>query len=288
MSRIQTLDEITSRLGAPELLRWVDVPGGAAAAVVRLRHRGAVINLNPSGTFRLLFQLSSSQVLRGQVSRGQVLRDSAQAATSRETVRAGSIITSFIDRPESIRVLGYADTLHLLFSPELTAARSDAVHLPPARRELQAMAVQTLVAASLSGTDAQLQQAVSSIAQFVVNGAKHEDPVAGGFTPQARRAMLEMLEKRLGDGVSVPELAEAANLSLHHFIKVCRQSEGLTPHALLMQKRIELSIELLLEGDSTLEEIAMLVGFSSPSHFISTFRRMIGVSPAVLRRAARQ
>ncbi len=64
MSRIQTLDEIMARLGQPALLRWVDAPYGAVAAVVRFRHRGAVVDLNPSGAFRLIFQLSSSQVVR--------------------------------------------------------------------------------------------------------------------------------------------------------------------------------------------------------------------------------
>ena len=99
--------------------------------------------------------------------------------------------------------------------------------------------------------------------------------------------MLHLLERRLTAGVSVPELAQAANLSLHHFIKVCRESEGLTPHALLLQKRIERSVELLLTQKAPVEEIALEVGFSSPSHFISTFRRLIGVTPASLRRAAR-
>jgi AraC family transcriptional regulator len=82
-------------------------------------------------------------------------------------------------------------------------------------------------------------------------------------------------------------LADAASLSLHHFIKVCRQSEGLTPHALLIEKRIERAIEILLEGMATVDEVAIQVGFFSPSHFISTFRRWVGVTPAALRRAAR-
>ena len=77
------------------------------------------------------------------------------------------------------------------------------------------------------------------------------------------------------------------SLSLHHFIKVCRQSEGLTPHALLIEKRIERAIEILLEGMATVDEVAIQVGFFSPSHFISTFRRLVGVTPAALRRAAR-
>jgi AraC-like DNA-binding protein len=280
MSRIQTLDEITARLGAPVFLRWIDAPYGAVAAVVRFRHRGADLNLNPSGAFRLIFQLSSSEVIR----EGRAERP------SRDSVRAGSIITSFTDRPERIRIVGAADTLHLMFSPELAAAcgPTPASHLPLARREVQANAAQALVATSFHGTDVQLQGIVNAVAKLVVEGPEHKEKSAGGLTPHARRALLGVIDQQLQRDISVRELASAANLSLHHFIKACRHTEGITPHALLMQKRIERSIESLLDSMATVDEIAMQVGFSSPSHFISTFRRLVGVTPAVMRRAARR
>lgn len=279
MSRIQALDEITARLGPPALLRWVNAPYGATAAVVRLRHRGAVVDLSASGVFRLIFQLSSSRVVRGE----------SEAAASQEAMRAGSIVTSCTQQPERIRVLGSAETLHLLYSPELAAASEAGCNdpLPQVRRALQALAAQTLVAVSLSGTDEQLQQAVASVAKLIVEQRKEARAALGGFAPQVRRAVLDRLDERVRDGISVPELAEAAHLSLHHFIRVCRQSEGLTSHALLTQKRIEHAVELLLHRTASVEEIAMLVGFSSPSHCVSTFRRVVGVTPAALRRAAR-
>ncbi len=279
MSRIQVLDEITSQLGPPAFLRWIDAPYGATAVVVRFRHRGAVLNLKPTGAFRLIFQISPSDVLRG----------AAGKAPLHELVRRGSIITSFTERPERIQIAGSADTLQLLFSPELALASgaNPAVHSPLVRRKLLFTVVQTLVATSLAGPDAQLQQTVASVARLVVEQHRHEPISAGGLSPHARRVMLELLDKRLLGGISVPELASAANLSLHHFIKVCRQSEGFTPHALLMQKRIGKAIELLLDGVGTVDDVALRVGFYSPSHFISTFRRQVGVTPAALRRAAK-
>ena len=279
MSRIKALDEITARLGTPVLLRWIDAPFGAAAAVVRFRHRGALVDLTASRTFRLIYQLSSSQVMV----------DGAEPARSHDTVRAGSIITSFLQEPERIRILGSADTLHLFFSSELSVAweKKLAQRSPRFVRDVQAMAAQALVSSSANGTDGQLQQVVASLARLIAVGQNETQPAAGGLASRGRHAMLHLLERRLTAGVSVPELAQAANLSLHHFIKVCRESEGLTPHALLLQKRIERSVELLLTHKAPVEEIALAVGFSSPSHFISTFRRLIGVTPASLRRAAR-
>lgn len=279
MSRIQMLDEITSRLGPPAFLRWVEAPYGAAAAVVRFRHRGAVVDLSRSGAFRLIFQLSPTEIMR----------EGKDGTSSRGTVKAGSVIISFTEQPERIHIAGAADTLQVLFSPELAAActKNPSGRLPLARREWQAIAVQTLTATSFGGNDAHLQQTIGSVAKLVVEGCNHVETTAGGLAPKARRILVNLLEERLCDGISVAELADAANLSLHHFIKVCRQTEGLTPHALLMQKRIERSIELLLGGPATVDEVAIQVGFSSPSHFVSAFHRVVGVTPSAMRRAAR-
>jgi AraC-like DNA-binding protein len=279
MSRIQALDEISARIGAPTFLRWVDAPYGAAAAVVRFRHRGVTVDLHPSRTFRLILQLSSSEVHRS----------GPADAPSHDRVRAGSIITSFTEQPERIRITGAAETFHLLFSPELArACGADAANrLPQACRQLQAGAIKTLVAASLSGTETQLQQAVASVATLLLEPPPMLPVAAGGLAPGARRDMLRLIDNRLPSGLSVADLARAAHLSVHHFIKVCRHTEGLTPHALLTQKRVERSLELLFDGSATLDEVALRVGFSSPSHFISTFRRLTGTTPAAVRRAAR-
>ena len=280
MSRIESLDEITGRLGAPALLRWVDAPYGAAAAVVRFRHRGAVVDISASSNFRLIFHLSPSQIVR----------EYGEELPSQNGMPIGSIVTSFTQVPERIRILSAADTLHLLFSPELAEAcpvnttRPLSTRIRPA---LQAGAVQTLVAAALGGTDKQMQQTVSSVARTIVDNHRGEKLAAGGLAPQASRAIHELIEKQLGRGVSVPELAEAAGLSVHHFIKSFRQSEGFTPHARLLQRRMEWAIGLLLSRKESVGEIALLVGFSSPSHFTSTFRKLVGVTPSLLRRAAR-
>jgi len=279
MPRIQALDEITSRLGQPFLLRWVDTPYGGAAAVARFRHRGAVVDLSACGTFRLIFHLKSSQIKRRQGSQAQPC----------EIPRVGSVTTSFTLVPERIEVLGPADTVHLLFSTELTTAckqRSASLDLPQNQPAMRAAAVQALVATTLDGTDLRLESVVASIASEIVRDVTATNRAVGGLSPQASRAVRSLLEERVSCGVRVLELAQVAGISLHHFIKACRRSEGFTPHALLLHKRIERSLALLLRHKMSVEETAITVGFSSPSHFISTFRRLVGVTPKALKRAA--
>jgi AraC family transcriptional regulator len=258
----------------------VEAPYGAAAAVVRFRHRGAVVDISASSNFRLIFHLSPSQIVR----------QDGEKPPSQTGMPIGSIVASFTQVPERIHILSAADTLHLLFSSELVEACAVVTTRrlsPRTYPALQVGAVQSLVAAAFGGTDTQMQQTIASVARTIVDNHGSERLAAGGLAPQANRAIHELIEKHLRRGVSVPELAEAAGLSVHHFIKSFRQSEGFTPHALLLQRRMERAIGLLLNRKESVEEIALMVGFSSPSHFISTFRKLVGVTPSLLRRAAR-
>ena len=293
MSRIQSLDEITKSLGTPIFLRWVEAPGGAAAAVVRFRHRGAVLDMTASHNFRLIFHLSASHIVRQH----------RNASASHQAMPAGSIVASFTQAPERIQIVGPAETLHLLFSPEIVSpklvspkpgsqqlgspALVDTAPLSPrAYPALQAAAVKTLIATALQGTDAQLQHVIAGVAATIADHKAHDTAATGGLAPHTKRVLDDLIQAHLQRNITVPELAEAAGLSVHHFIKTFRHSEGFTPHALLLQRRVERAIGLLLHRSDSVEAIALTLGFSSPSHFISTFHKLVGVTPALLRRAA--
>ena len=274
MSAIVTLDEITEQLGPPVCLRWVKAPGEATAAIARFRHSGTAVDLSASGSFRLIFHLTDSDVETG-------------LSRERKFSRVGDIVTSFTFSRERIRVLGAADTIHLLFSPKLAESlRADQSYLSSSRIEpaLRISAVQAFVAMAQNRTDAQMERAVLSIPRTLRENISRSRP-AGGLAPHARRAIHQLLANHISTGVSVPELAEAAELSLHHFIKVCRETEGYTPHTLLLHKRIERAVALLLKPRARVDEVAITIGFSSPSHFVSSFRRLVGVTPAAFRNA---
>jgi AraC family transcriptional regulator len=279
ISSIKALDEISEQLGPPLRLRWVQGPHGGRAAVARFRHHGATVELSASGISRLIFHLSASAV---ETQKG------AEHST-RRTPNSGSIVTSSDQHQERIRINGPADTLHLFFSWDLTRTtvgdgeRGLSRGLAPA---LRASAIQALVGLFQPGTDIQLEQAVHLAARALTQRNGVFRPMSGGLSPHARRVVHDLLDRNLRSGVSVPDLARAAGLSLHHFIKMFREAEGCTPHALLVQKRVERATALLAEPHARIDEIAMTTGFSSPSHFTCTFHRVTGVTPGAFREAA--
>ena len=61
--------------------------------------------------------------------------------------------------------------------------------------------------------------------------------------------------------------------------RVFKDTLGTTIHNYLIARRIEVSKQLLVSTNLTLEEIAQRIGFKTHPHFSQTFRRITGVSP---------
>jgi len=62
---------------------------------------------------------------------------------------------------------------------------------------------------------------------------------------------------------------------------------GTTPHQYLIERRINRARRLLSAGTASITEISMSVGFSTPSHFATTFKQRVGVTPSAYRAATR-
>ena len=106
----------------------------------------------------------------------------------------------------------------------------------------------------------------------------------GGLTRwQARRA-LDFIEDRLGEEVSLAELAAEAGLSERYFCTAFRKTIGIPPYRYLLERRIACAKTLLqTERSLRITDIAMAVGFQTSTHFATTFRNITGVSPSLFR-----
>jgi len=109
----------------------------------------------------------------------------------------------------------------------------------------------------------------------------------GGLSRAKMRTVLDYLNGHLGRNVHLAELADLAEMSPFHFLRLFRESSGLTPHQYLVHRRVEVARSLLRRDDLSLAEVAQRVGFSDQSHFTRHFRRLTGAPPGQLRRAIR-
>jgi len=104
--------------------------------------------------------------------------------------------------------------------------------------------------------------------------------IRGGLPPGVLRRVREYIEAHLENNVSLQVLAGIAGLSMSHFARAFKQSEGVTPHDYLLRRRVQRALELLAGTDLPLSAIAYTSGFSDQSHFARRFRQHFGVTPS--------
>ena len=95
------------------------------------------------------------------------------------------------------------------------------------------------------------------------------------------------LSSRLGDRVTLDDVARAVHASPFHLARVFRHRAGVPIHRYLTRLRLRASLERLADGADDLTALALSLGFSSHSHFADAFRREFGRTPSDVRRLAR-
>jgi AraC-like DNA-binding protein len=95
----------------------------------------------------------------------------------------------------------------------------------------------------------------------------------------------EYIERNLSQAIRVSDLSTLVFRTEAHFSRAFKRSFGLTPHAYLLRRRIELASQLMLESNTPLSEIALTCGFNDQAHLCKRFREHTGATPAAWRRA---
>jgi AraC family transcriptional activator FtrA len=116
-------------------------------------------------------------------------------------------------------------------------------------------------------------------AQFVeapVAARVDDDPVG--------RAMAWALV-RLGEPITVGELARVAYMSPRNFSRRFAAATGTSPARWLLEQRLQASLPLLESSDLPVEEVGRRVGFPTPAAFRRHFARIRGIPPSAHRRA---
>ena len=100
-----------------------------------------------------------------------------------------------------------------------------------------------------------------------------------GLSKSKLRQIKEYIHEHLDRNLTVIELAEIAQISPYHFIRLFKKATARTPHQYILQQRIEKARYLLQHQEITISEIAALVGFCDQSHFTKYFKQIVGMTP---------
>lgn len=107
------------------------------------------------------------------------------------------------------------------------------------------------------------------------------------LTAKGRRLIADHLKNELASDISLERLAELAEMPVSAFVTAFTAAFGDTPYQYVLNRRIDEAQRLLASTDMAIRDVGTAVGFSTPSHFASTFRHRVGVTPSQYRSSAR-
>ncbi|MEV6104277.1 AraC family transcriptional regulator [Streptomyces sp. NPDC051940] len=93
----------------------------------------------------------------------------------------------------------------------------------------------------------------------------------------------DLIDRAYAEPLDVAALARSAAVSPAYFSRSFKAAFGETPHQYLMSRRMERAKALLRDGEESVTDVCMAVGFSSLGSFSTQFRRFTGESPSAYR-----
>jgi len=95
--------------------------------------------------------------------------------------------------------------------------------------------------------------------------------------------VLEYINARYTDNLSVDELAAVGGYSPSHFRRLFKELTGKTPVLYIQTLRIEEACRLLKKRELSVEQIARSCGYNDMKHFYAVFKRVSGKLPKEFR-----
>ena len=92
-------------------------------------------------------------------------------------------------------------------------------------------------------------------------------------------AVIEIMQRRMRERVTIPEFARSVNLSPSRFTHLFKQQTGSSPRQYLRDFRLDRARLLLETTTLSIREVMDAVGLSDPSHFSRDFHAVYGVCP---------
>lgn len=126
---------------------------------------------------------------------------------------------------------------------------------------------------------ARLELLLLKIEEHIAQGIRRDDP--------ARERFLQcktLIDERARELTTLEEIASAAALEISSVCRLFRRYHDCSPYRYLLQRKMTLAAEDLVENGGLVKEVAQRVGFADPYHFSRCFKSVHGIAPRDLLR----
>jgi AraC-like DNA-binding protein len=132
---------------------------------------------------------------------------------------------------------------------------------------------------AMLGEELLLRALGRSLVRFARVSSSNEQRLTQGIA-----LVKSLFDAEPSEDYALQTLARMAGVSTHHLIRAFRQAYGLTPHAYLINQRIERAKAKLRKGEKPID-VASALGFSDQAHLTRAFKARLGTTPAAYRAA---
>ena len=99
------------------------------------------------------------------------------------------------------------------------------------------------------------------------------------------KSIISYISQNLAADISIEGIANALHISYHYMCHIFKDKYGISVNTFRNQKRLELAMRKLVEGNEKISEIGLSCGFNTISYFTETFSKMVGITPTEFRSA---
>lgn len=96
------------------------------------------------------------------------------------------------------------------------------------------------------------------------------------------------IDEHYKENINLDMLAELTHASKYYMVHAFTEEYSISPINYMISRRIEEAKQLLKNDDYSLALISRMLGFSSPSYFSQSFKKLAGCSPKEYRKTSRE
>lgn len=120
---------------------------------------------------------------------------------------------------------------------------------------------------------------------------RHEDHIESFLNVEHGSLQITEVLSYLQENMASLTLQEAADhfgFSVPHFSKILKDSTGKTFTMIMKEARMNRACRALATTDLSVQSICELSGYSTPEHFMRTFKQIFGMTPSQYRKDCRK
>lgn len=105
-----------------------------------------------------------------------------------------------------------------------------------------------------------------------------------GYKTERIKDVLNYINQNYNKDLSLDELSKQVDMSKFYLCRLFKDSLKMSPIEYINKIRVEKSVELLINTDMSISEIALECGFNNISYFIKVFKKYMNITPLKFRK----